>query len=156
MVMVRRSKLQLRQTADGLSSRSEGRGKRRRDSALRKITVLIVTGAIGMACAGTTGPEQPNFGAQYRVVLEPDPPVLAAGSLSVTVSYGGCGNNRDFVLEHRIRMDAADIWLHKITPDESCDMLVTERRTFAIPAPVRYVATVTLLTRDHEPLQLRP
>jgi hypothetical protein len=124
---------------------------------MKKITALIVTGAIGMACAGATGPEQPNFGAQYRVVLEPDPPVLAAGSLSVTVSYGGCGNNREFVLRHRIRTDTeADIWLQKVTPDESCHMLVTERRVFPIPPPVRYVAAVTLLTRDNDPLQLRP
>jgi hypothetical protein len=123
---------------------------------MTKIAVLIVTGAIGMACAGATGPE-PNFGAQYRVLLEPDPPVLAAGSLSVTVSYGGCGSNREFVVRHRIRTDTeADIWLQKITPDESCDMLVTERRVFAIPPPVRYVAAVTLLTRDNDPLQLLP
>jgi hypothetical protein len=122
---------------------------------MTKIAVLIVTGAIGMACA--TGPEEPNFGAQYRVVLEPDPPVLAAGSLSVAVSYGGCGSNREFVLRHRIRADtAADIWLQKITPDESCDMLVTERRVFPIPPPVRYVVTVQLLTRDNDPLQLLP
>src|SRR5687767_7493917 len=106
---------------------------------MTKIAVLIVTGAIGMACTGTTGPE-PNFGAQYRVVLQPDPPILAAGSLSVTVSYGGCGSNREFALRHRISTDTeADIWLQKVTPDESCDMLVTERRVFAIPPPVRYV-----------------
>jgi hypothetical protein len=122
---------------------------------MTKIAVLIVTGAIAMACA--TGPEEPNFGAQYRVVLEPDPPVLAAGSLSVTVSYGGCGSNREFALRHRIRTDtAADIWLQKITPDESCDMLVTERRVFPIPPPVRYVVAVQLLTRDNDPLQLLP
>jgi hypothetical protein len=124
---------------------------------MTRILVLIVTGAIGMACGGATGPEQPNFGAEYRVVLEPDPPVLAAGSLSVTVSYGGCGGNREFELRHRIRTDTeADIWLEKITPDESCDMLVTERRVFAIPPPVRYVTAVTLLTRDHDPIQLQP
>ena len=124
---------------------------------MTKIAVLIVTGAIGMACAGATGPEQPDFGAQYRLVLEPDPPVLAAGSLSVTVSYGGCGGNREFALRHRIRTDTeADIWLQKITPDEPCDMLVTERRVFAIPPAVRYVAAVTLLTRDNDPVQLRP
>lgn len=123
---------------------------------MTRIAVLIVTGAIGIACAGATGPE-PNFGAQYRVLLEPDPPVLAAGSLSVTVSYGGCGNNREFELRHRIRTDTeADIWLHKVTPDESCDMLVTERRVFPIPPPVRYVTTVRLLTRDNDPLQLQP
>jgi hypothetical protein len=124
---------------------------------MTKIAVLLVTGAIIVACAGTTGPEEPDFGARYRVVLEPDPPVLAAGSLSVTVSYGGCGGNREFVLRHRIRTDTeADIWLQKVAPDESCDMLVTERRVFAIPPPVRYVAAVTLLTRDNDPLQLRP
>ena len=124
---------------------------------MTKIAVLMITGAIGMACAGTTGPKQPNFGAQYQVVLEPDPPVLAAGSLSITVSYGGCGSNREFVLRYRIRTDTeADVWLEKITPDESCDMLVTERRVFAIPPPVRYVTAVTLLTRDNDPLPLLP
>ena len=124
---------------------------------MTKIGVLMVTCAIGMACSEPIAPEQPNFGAQYRVVLEPNPPVLAAGSLSVTVSYGGCGSNREFVLGHRIRTDTeADIWLQKVTPDETCDMLVTERRTFAIPPPVRYATVVKLLTRDSDPLQLRP
>jgi hypothetical protein len=122
-----------------------------------KAAVLIVTGAIAVACARATEPEQPHFGAPYRVVMEPDPPVLAAGLLSVTVSYGGCGGNREFLLDHRIRTDTeADIWLQKVTPDESCDMLVTERRSFPIPPPVRYVTIVRLLTRDNAPLQLRP
>jgi len=124
---------------------------------MTKIAMLLVTGASILACAGTSGPKEPDFGAPHSVMLEPDPPVLAAGSLSVTVSYGGCGGNREFVLRYRIRTDTeADIWLQKVTPDESCDMLVTERRVFAIPPPVRYVAAVTLLTRDNDPLLLRP
>jgi hypothetical protein len=110
-----------------------------------------------MGCATTTAPAVPDFGAHYRVELQPDPPVLQAASVAVTVSYGACGGNREFVLQYRSPSDTeVDVWLRKVTPDEACDMLVTERRVFAAPQPVRDAMVVMLLRPDEDAYQLRP
>lgn len=119
-----------------------------------RLPVLFTLVAAALACGD--GPIEPGFGAHYRVELEPDIPVLTATTVSVTVSYGGCGGNRDFEIRQRLRSDAAEIWLRKITPDEPCDRYVTERRTFVVPWPARTAAMVTLLAPDLDPYQLRP
>ena len=122
-----------------------------------KANALLVTAAVIMACATTTAPVEPDFGAHYRVALQPDPPVLEAASLAVTVSYGACGSNREFVLRYRSPNDTTvEIWLRKVTPDESCRMLVTERRAFPAPEAVRNAALITLLRPDDDPYQLHP
>ena len=100
--------------------------------------------------ARTTEPVDPFFGARYRVLLQPESPALSGTTVSVTVSYGGCRNNHGFVLRHRIQMDVAEIWLRKTTPDESCDMLVTERRVFTIPGRANSYS-VTLIVPDVDP-----
>ena len=122
-----------------------------------KRTTLLVSAAVLMGCSTTTGPAQPDFGAHYRIALQPDPPVLEAASLAVTVAYGACGANREFVLEHRNRGDTAvDVWLRKVTADEPCDMLVTERRVFPTPELVRAATFVVLLRPEDAAYQLRP
>ncbi|MBC7788881.1 MAG: hypothetical protein H7Z74_02950 [Anaerolineae bacterium] len=123
---------------------------------MNRVALLMVGFCVAMACAGTTEPAEPDFGAHYRVVLQPESPVLGSTTVSLTVSYGGCRNNHGFVLRHRIRIDTAEIWLQKITPDEPCDMLVTERRAFAIPEGVQTLAHVRLMAPDVDPYRLRP
>jgi hypothetical protein len=91
---------------------------------------------IGRDCAGGTTLDEP-FGSRYRIPLEPDPPTLSATTVSVTAIYGGCRGNHTFALRHRIQAGATSIWLPKTTPDEACDMLVTERREFPLPAACR-------------------
>ena len=117
---------------------------------------VVVATLVAMACASSTDPVVPDFGAGYNVELSPNPPSLSATTISVTVSYGGCGENREFILQHRMIASAAEVWLRKVTPDEPCDLLVTERRTFTVPEPVRSAAAVSLLAPALNPYQLRP
>ena len=124
---------------------------------MSKRNALLVSAAVIIGCATTTAPAQPDLGAHYRVTLQPDPPLLAAASLGVTISYGACGSNREFVLGYRRRSETeVEIWLRKVTPDESCRMLVTERRVFLVPELVRAAAVVTLLRPEDDAYQLRP
>jgi len=120
-----------------------------------RIARLLAAGvaSVIVACATSTAP---SFGAHYRILLEPDAPQLSATQLAVTVSYGGCRNDHDFVLGHRMGSDRADVWLRKVTADQPCDMLVTERRTFALPERVRTAAVVVLLISHDSEVQLRP
>ena len=122
------------------------------------LALLVLVPASSMGCATTTAPAVPDFGAHYRVELQPDPPLLQAASVAVTVSYGGCGFNRqEFVLRYRSPSDTeVDVWLRKVTPDEPCDMLVTERRVFPAPQQVRDATVVMLLRPDEDAYQLRP
>ena len=121
------------------------------------LALLVLALACSMGCATTTAPEQSDFGAHYRVPLQPDPPVLEATSLHLTVSYGACGTNREFVLRYRSRSDTyVDVWLRKDTPDEPCDMLVIERRVFPAPETVRDAAVVILLRPGDSTYPLRP
>jgi hypothetical protein len=124
---------------------------------MTKRTVLLATATVIIGCSTTSAPSQPDFGAHFRVTLQPDPPVLTAASLAVTVSYGACGDNREFLLEYHSRSATeVEVWLRKITPDESCRMLVTERRVFATPESVRAAAVVTFLRPEDNAYQLRP
>jgi hypothetical protein len=51
----------------------------------------------------------------------------------VTLEYGGCRTDHEFELRSRATSaNSADVWLRKTTPDEPCDMLVIERRTFLV------------------------
>jgi hypothetical protein len=119
--------------------------------------VPLLAASIAIGCQETTGPKSPDFGAHYNVPLQPDAPTLAVSSFSVTVSYAGCGYERDFLLHHRLRSDGvAEIWLRKVTFNEPCDMLVNERRTFSAPSAVGSSATVILLTPNNDPYQVRP
>jgi hypothetical protein len=118
---------------------------------------LLLAGSIATGCELITGPKSSDFGADYNVALEPDPPTLAVSSFAVTVSYGGCGEEREFAFHHHLRIDdAAEIWLRKVTPNEPCDRLVTERRTFSVPSTVSSSGTVILLTPNNDPYQVRP
>jgi hypothetical protein len=63
---------------------------------LNRFALLLVTANVITACAGITHPADPNFGARYDVQLQPDPPLLDATTLSVSVSYGGCRGDHDF------------------------------------------------------------
>jgi len=120
---------------------------------------LVLAGVLSVAaaCHSTTAATTPNFGASYRLMVQPEPPVLGPASLAVTVSYGGCAAQHSFALRHVVRSTGtAEIWLEKVSANEPCRMLVTERRTFSVPESVRNATTVVLLAPDDDPYPLRP
>ena len=122
---------------------------------MTRIALALSAVCIMTACGSSTAPAG-RFGSDYAILLEPNPPALTAATVSLTVSYGGCRNNHLFTLQSRVDGGVASIWLRKVSPDESCDMLVVERRTFELPAVVQGAASILLLQPDGDPLQLRP
>ena len=119
-------------------------------------TILILAaGGISGACAGGTQPPEP-FGFDYHVETQPNPPALGGSTVSVTVSYGGCHGNHEFVLRSASQATTTSVWLQKTTPDHSCDMLVMERRAFTLPQPAQAATTVVLLAPNGTSDQLRP
>lgn len=123
--------------------------------AMLRVALTLAAGFLTLACTQSTPPTD-LFGARYVVRLQPDPPVLTAATVSLTVTYGGCRGSHAFSLQSQIHGSHSWIWLRKVTRDESCDMLVIERREFDVPDNVRGAASVVLLSPENEPLQLRP
>lgn len=99
-------------------------------SASIALAALLLVG-----CSDPVAPDPAAFGALYRIREAPDPPVLTGQTLEVTVEYGGCRGNHEFELRSRVTSaTSVDVWLRKTTPNEPCDMLVTERRSFQVTA----------------------
>lgn len=123
--------------------------------SIRQSLPILIAASVVLACGQSTEPQEP-FGAAYRVLAEPDPPALNASTVNLSVSYGGCRPNHVFRLKNRIDGGIASIWLYKATPDESCDMLVAERRVFELPSDVQGAASVVLLAPNGDAYTLRP
>src|SRR5687767_9853382 len=99
-----------------------------KSSRLASAALLLVLG-----CSDPVAPDPSAFGALYRIQEVPDPPVLNGQNLEVTVEYGGCRGNHEFELRSRLTSPTSvDVWLRKTTPNEPCDMLVIERRSFQV------------------------
>jgi hypothetical protein len=95
----------------------------------------IALAALLLGCSDPVAPDPAAFGALYRIQETPDPPILTGQTLEVTLEYGGCRNNHEFELRSRVTSPiSVDVWLRKTTPDEPCDMLVIERRSFQMTA----------------------
>jgi len=95
----------------------------------------IALTALLLGCSDPVAPDPAAFGALYRIQETPDPPVLTGQTLEVTVQYGGCRGSHEFELRSRVTSPTSvDVWLRKTTPNEPCDMLVTERRSFQVTA----------------------
>ena len=103
----------------------------------------IALAALLLGCSDPVAPDPAAFGALYRIRPAPDLPRLTGQTLEVTLEYGGCRANHEFELRSRLTSPTTlDIWLRKTTPDEPCDMLVIERRSFPVSASA---GTVRLL-----------
>jgi hypothetical protein len=96
-------------------------------------SLLPVAALLLLGCSDPVAPDPDAFGARYLIQSEPDPPVLSGQTLDVTLEYGGCRANHDFQVRSRATSaTSTDIWLRKTSPDEPCDMLVVERRSFQV------------------------
>ena len=100
---------------------------------MKSSTIALV--ALLSGCSDPVAPDPAAFGAQYRIQPAPDPPILTGQTLEVTLEYGGCRTSHEFELRSRVTSPTSvDLWLRKTTPDEPCDMLVVERRSFPVTA----------------------
>jgi len=97
---------------------------------------FAVAALLLLGCSDPVAPEPNAFGARYLIQSDPGPPVLTGQTLEVTLEYGGCRTNHDFEVRSRATSgNSTDIWLRKTSPDEPCDMLVVERRSFQVTTP---------------------
>jgi hypothetical protein len=97
---------------------------------------FVLAALLLLGCSDPAAPDPEAFGASYRIQPAPDPPALTGQTLDVTLEYGGCRNNHEFELRSRATSsNSTDIWLRKTSPNEPCDMLVVERRSFPVTAP---------------------
>src|SRR5688572_1028580 len=100
-----------------------------------KSPTIALAALLLLGCSDPVAPDPAAFGALYRIQETPDPPILTGQTLEVTLEYGGCRNSHEFELRSRVTSAiSVDVWLRKTTPDEPCDMLVIERRSFQMTA----------------------
>lgn len=100
-----------------------------------KSSTIALAALLLLGCSDPVAPDPAAFGALYRIQPAPDPPILTGQSLAVTLQYGGCRTNHEFEVRSRVTSPTStDLWLRKTTPDEPCDMLVIERRSFQVTA----------------------
>jgi hypothetical protein len=120
-----------------------------------RIPLLVLL--LGPACTSPVAPPDPDaFGADYRILEQPDPPLLSGTVLGVTLQYGGCNAGQLFELEFRRTLPGAVVvWLRKTSPDQPCDALFTERRDFTVPVAVRDADSIRLFGPDGLELELR-
>jgi hypothetical protein len=98
-----------------------------------KSTSIALAALVMLGCSDPVAPDPDAFGALYRIQEVPDPPVLNGQTLEVTLEYGGCRNSHEFELRSRTTSPTStDVWLRKTSPNEPCDMLVVERRSFQV------------------------
>jgi len=107
---------------------------------LSTLLVLVLAG-----CSASLSPDDTDFGAHYQVLADPAPTIIGT-ALVVTLQYGGCNGGHDFLLVSSTKNLSAQVWLKKRTPDQSCDMLITEERGFDLPVEVSGALHVTLLS----------
>ena len=118
---------------------------------------VFVLALLAVGCSSPVAPDPSAYGAHYQIQIAPDPPVLAGQTLTVTLEYGGCGGHHEFELRYRMTSAiSADIWLRQVTPDQPCDMLVIERRSFSLAGAVTAAASIRLLGPDDAVFPLRP
>ena len=111
---------------------------------------LVSCLVLASACRGAT---EPMFGETYALAMDPLPS-LDGASLTVTLSYRGCSAGDTFVLEHRKRGSATEVWLRK--PEvENCGAFFREARTFVLPDAIAAAAPLYLLSPNNNPYLLR-
>jgi len=96
-------------------------------------SLFAVTALLLLSCSDPVAPDPAAFGALYRIQETPDPPILTGQTLEMTLEYGGCQGSHEFEIRARATSPTStDVWLRKTTPNEPCDMLVVERRSFQV------------------------
>jgi hypothetical protein len=86
-----------------------------------------------------------RFGYNYTISIEEPLPVVEDNQLTVTVNYSGCEGGHVFSLE-RPGAFSNDmiIWLFKTTPDEDCEMAISEEYTFTIERFIQLASRVII------------
>ena len=101
---------------------------------------------------------EPTFGDPYQVSEAPAPAVTVNGAdarLTVTVEYGGGCQEHDFVLRSRDLGDRVEVWFVHDARGDTCDALVTETLTAALPGVAAEAEALVLQTPSGGPVTLR-
>lgn len=110
----------------------------------------------------TSPPPPPTieFGATYEVLndnlIQDGNPILVGDSVSIFVGYSGCADNHEFAFRTRVLSDTrAEVWLEKITEDESCSAFFILNEVHRVPFSVLERDEIFLVGPDFYTFRLR-
>lgn len=102
-----------------------------------KKTIYLLSFLFFTGCLSNSDDIDPLFGYRYNIVETDEYPVILNDSLIVKVQYGGCNDNHDFTILHKKEShNYSEVWLFKQTPDQSCEAVIQEIRSFRLPVEV--------------------
>lgn len=86
-----------------------------------------------------------RYGYEFSITVNDSTPYAENNELFVTVNYSGCDGGHAFSLERPGEFsNNMLIWLFKSTPDEECEMAISEDLTFTIPRFIQLSARVII------------
>jgi hypothetical protein len=108
----------------------------------------------------TPTPAVIDFGASYQIVdgtiSQGANPILVGDSVFIRVGYSGCADNHEFQFRSRVLSDTrAEVWMEKITEDESCSAFFTLDEVHRVPFSVLEREKIFLVGPDFYTFQLR-
>jgi len=108
----------------------------------------------------TPTPAVIDFGASYQIVdgtvSQGANPILVGDSVFIRVGYSGCADNHEFQFRTRVLSDTrAEVWMEKITDDESCSAFFTLDQVHRVPFSVLERENIYLVGPDFYTFQLR-
>lgn len=96
------------------------------------------------------------FGYRYSIDETHMAPVIAGDSLVVTLQYEGCTTNHQFTLQYEEHwQDYTELWLFKNTPDQFCELVLHETRSFKLPMETFSAKKVYLLGPQGKRIRVR-
>lgn len=90
-----------------------------------------------VGCFWNTDETEIHFGYRYEIDQTDEYPVISNDTLIVKVSYQTCEGNHEFAVKHQKETSSImEVWLVKQTPDQDCEMIVSEKRSFKLQSEI--------------------
>ena len=128
---------------------------------MRLVSLLLLV--LSLAACDSAADAEPTFGDAYQVVAEPAPVVVVTSTsapaddtrLAVTVEYSGGCEDHAFVLRSRDFGDAMEVWFVHDGRGDTCEGIVVEALTAALPGAAAEAEALVLVTPSGERVALR-
>ncbi len=89
--------------------------------------------------------EYNRFGYEYSITVNDSLPYAIDDEITVIVNYSGCDGGHAFSLQRPGAFTPnMAIWLYKATPDEDCEMAVSEELTFSLTRFIQLATQVVI------------
>lgn len=118
---------------------------------LKSLLLLLLL----IGCLNSQDDQGYDFGSAYDLVTTAELPAIEGHSLITRISYGGCNAGHNFRLKKELSEETARLWLFKQTPDQLCEMLVQERKSFKLDNNILDAQRVIILRPNGNPITLK-